>query len=81
MATIETTTTAIEPVPCPKCGPRGDVRAEWLWGEWSVCCGNCYDVDCVGDPPREVSSSLTGCGRTRAAAIADWNATVAEELS
>jgi len=79
MTTAETTT--IEPVPCPKCGPRGQVHVEAVYVGYIVTCGNCYDADCDGDPPRFVSSSLEGVGNTRAAAIADWNETVAEALS
>lgn len=63
------------PLSCPTCGKLPGDPVSGGFG-FSVTCGNCYDTDCVGDPPRFVSMSPSGSGLTRLAAIADWNDSV-----
>jgi len=67
-----------DPLPCPKCSVS-DVQVQGEYIGYSVYCRNCYDVDCVGDPPRYVSLSMTVHGRTRDEAIEEWNERVKEE--
>lgn len=66
------------PLPCPKCKTAEHIDVYDCGAGVTVSCSNCYDADCVGDPPRYVSSSLTGGGRWRSEAVADWNAQVEE---
>jgi hypothetical protein len=65
----------ITPLPCPVCKSGKEVMAgpDAAGYEMQVTCYGCYDADCVGDPPRFVSRSIVGRGRTRAEAIEDWN--------
>ena len=66
-----------EPVNCPKCDIPPKVDRDF---EWTAVCTNCYDADCVGDPPRFVSSSIHAMGRTRDDVIEEWNEQVADYL-
>jgi hypothetical protein len=61
---------------CPTCGrePSTDITS----GYPTVACDNCYDADCVGDPPRFVSTAPIGSGMTLAEAIENWNQSVEE---
>lgn len=61
-------------LPCPQC-KHGDVKTEpdAAGYEYQTYCHNCYDADCVGDPPRFVSNSLMGHGRSHDESIASWN--------
>lgn len=60
-------------VACPTCGRAPTV--DHCYG-MTVSCGNCYDADCVGDPPRFVGLAPLGSGMTLSEAIEDWNAQV-----
>ncbi len=75
---------AMTRLPCPKCGPEHERividQPNPYGNEWCVSCSNCYDADCVGDPPEYVSSSITGWGHDQQAAIEDWNYMVEESL-
>lgn len=57
---------------CPNCKIPPSAENEFGY-EWMLICHNCYDADCVGDPPRYVSRSLTAHGRTFDEAIAEWD--------
>lgn len=66
------------PVDCPTCKASPTVGPDTAGYEYECVCYGCYDADCVGDPPRYVSRSIVGHGRTRDDAIADWNEQVAD---
>ena len=66
-------TTAVA-VPCPTCNRAPGTQVDDFG--ITVYCSNCYDADCVGDPPEFVSTSPTGHGRTLSDAIDAWNMTV-----
>jgi len=70
-------------LPCPKCGPeRSRVKTDDDGNPYDtgflIYCDNCYDVDCVRDPPTFVTNSLQGHGRTLGEAIQEWNYLVEE---
>lgn len=73
----------LTPLPCPTCKTAGHVTV-WDasgWGDYIVTCTNCYDADCVGDPPRYVSKSLAGYGADRDEAVSEWNDAVEDALT
>ncbi len=59
--------------PCSSCGVAEHVRISDEGPMWIAYCDNCYDCDCVGDPPRYVALTRTAWGRTREDAIHNWN--------
>jgi hypothetical protein len=67
-----------EPAPCPVCKDRTPTPEPNYGGGWDLCCSNCFDADCVGDPPEYVTSCIQGSGGTKAEAIDDWNWKVSE---
>lgn len=60
-------------VPCHNCKATPTAGPDAAGYEMQVVCYDCYDADCVGDPPRFVSRSIVGSGRTLSDAIRDWN--------
>lgn len=58
---------------CPICNNPPNMEQTDFSQLWSVWCSDCYDADCVGDPPRYVSNSLVATSRTLEDAIEDWN--------
>ena len=64
--------------PCPVCKDRAPKPEQNYGGGYDVVCGNCFDADCVGDPPEYVTSCITASGGTKAEAIEDWNWKVSE---
>jgi len=63
---------------CPVCKTNKYVRVDSEYVGFGVCCGGCYDADCVGDPLEYVSTSLTARGRTQEEAIQSWNDLIAD---
>lgn len=62
-------------LPCPRCGKAP--AADLSYGV-TIACDDCYDADCVGDPPQYVSLTECGSGMTVSEAAANWNAQVEE---
>lgn len=60
------------------CGSEPTLDADYVG--WLIHCSNCYDADCVGDPPQMVSDSITGWGHTKEEATEDWNEKQMEAL-
>jgi hypothetical protein len=54
-------------LPCPVCSTTQYLSDGGYGLEILLSCSNCYDADCVGDPPRYVSRSIT------ASSVEDWN--------
>lgn len=56
--------------PC-KCGRKPAMERTGYW--LAISCDNCFDADCVGDPPRYVALSPVGGGESASEAVDDWN--------
>lgn len=63
----------MSPAACPTCRKTTSIKVSPEHVGYSVLCDDCYDVDCVGDPPRYVACTPIGWGDTREKAIAEWN--------
>lgn len=68
-----------EILPCPTCKTNEHVKMDAPYMGFSLCCDNCYDCDCVGDPPEYVSLAPLAWGMTQQEAIESWNELVANE--
>lgn len=64
--------------PCEKCHRQPTVES--TPAGYHVYCVNCYDADCVGDPPRFVSRSPVGIGSTIEKAFKAWEELAEEDF-
>ncbi len=64
---------------CPTCKTNKHVKVNAEYVGYSIYCDNCYDCDCVGDPPRFVSLAPTYTGDTKLEAINEWNENIDED--
>lgn len=64
--------------PCPICNTSEHVKTKPEYVGYSIYCENCYDVDCVGDPPQFTSLRPVYHGNTPGHAIEQWNQNIGE---
>jgi hypothetical protein len=65
-------------LPCPRCESSDHLttssEVEGAGYGYLTYCGNCYDVDCAGDPwPHFQATTEQGWGMTRTASCEAWN--------
>jgi len=63
----------VSPIACPNCKQTKYLEVRAAYEGYTLVCDNCYDCDCVGDPPEYVALAPMGMGNTQEETIEDWN--------